>query len=294
MKEHGPRFEPIPDELVRQAASVDIVAYLTQRGEQLIPSGTQGSYRLPGHGGLIITGSMFNWIGKGEGGNAIKFLRSYYGMGFREAVEELLGSGAGECKAAPARPERPFTFEDIDLAPSLDRAIAYLTKTRGLSRRLVDEIIIIRHLFQEAETNNAIFPIYENHRIVGAERQGTLSHKRFKGVIPGSKYGCGYNLTFGDETAYALFFESALDLLSFIDISRMNGKDLQGCRLTSLAGLKQNILEHTIAQLPEARPFLCVDNDEAGQNFIAKNSGLEARLPDPDFKDWNELLLAMR
>ena len=33
-----------------------------------------------------------------------------------------------------------------------------------------------------------------------------------------------------------------------------------------------------------AQPVLCVDNDEAGQNFV-KAVGLPARLPAPGFKD---------
>ena len=85
MKE-SPQYEPLPDELVKQAASADIAAYLTAQGEQLIPAGNQGSFRLADHDSLIITGDMFNWFSRGEGGNAIKFMRSYYGMGFREAV----------------------------------------------------------------------------------------------------------------------------------------------------------------------------------------------------------------
>ena len=169
----------------------------------------------------------------------------------------------------------------------MERVIAYLHKTRGLSLELITDLIKRRLLFQELEHNNALFPIYDGGDIVGAEVNGTLSDMRFKGIKTGSKYGCGYNLTYGDKTAYALFFESAIDLLSFVDLSRMRGKGLEGCRLTSLAGLKQNIFDCTMEQLPEAQPFLCVDNDEAGQKFIAANPAAKARQPDPAYKDWN-------
>ena len=73
----------------------------------------------------------------------------------------------------------------------------------------------------------------------------------------------------------------------------MRGKGLEGCRLTSMMGLKQNIIDHTMQEVEGAQPFLCVDNDEAGNNFV-EAVGLPARLPHPDFKDWNEQLLAMR
>jgi len=73
----------------------------------------------------------------------------------------------------------------------------------------------------------------------------------------------------------------------------MRGKGLEGCRLTSLAGLKQNVIDHTMQELEGAQPFLCVDNDEAGQNFV-QAVGLPARLPHRDYKDWNDQLRAMR
>jgi len=60
-----------------------------------------------------------------------------------------------------------------------------------------------------------------------------------------------------------------------------------------MMGLKQNSIDHTMQELPEARPFLCVDNDEAGANFV-QAVGLPARLPHPDYKDWNDWLRAMR
>ncbi|MCL2106854.1 MAG: toprim domain-containing protein [Oscillospiraceae bacterium] len=291
MKEH-PSFEPIPDELVHQAASVDIAEYLMMQGVALIPAGP-GRYRHPDHDSLVITGSMYYWNARKEHGNAIKFMRSYYDIGFREAVEQLLSSGAGKKIALPLEPPQPYNPAELEIAPNHDRVISYLTEQRGLSRLLVDQLIIDRYLFQEAKTNNAIFPIYENHRNVGAEVVGTMPQQRFKHIKTGSKYGCGYNLSFGEQTAFALFFESAIDLLSFVELSRMRGKDLAGCRLTSMMGLKPNIVEHTMQELEGAEPFLCVDNDEAGQSFI-EAMGMKSRLPHPDFKDWNEQLQAMR
>ena len=286
MKER-PSFEPIPDELVHQAASADIAAYLMQRGEQLIPEGR--SYRLAANDSLVITGSKFIWNSRQISGNAIHFLKAYYDMGFREAVQELTGaeSGAGRNITLPPAPEpeppRVFLWEDIALSPSKERTIDYLAG-RGISRRLVDELIIADRLFQEARTGNAIFPIYDGGAIVGAELVGTSPQQRFKGIKTGSKYGCGYNLTYGEETAYALFFESAVDLLSFIEISRARGKTLEGCHLMSMMGLKQNIIDRTLNSLGEQTvPVLAVDNDEPGQAFVqrvqAVNPGAIVRRP---------------
>jgi len=283
-------YAPIPREEVLAARQANLAAYLIARGEPLRPSGSR--YKHAEHDSLVFTGNAYYWNAHKEHGNAIDFLQRFYKMSFREAVAELI-SGATTSIALPPVEPRSFDFNKIELAPNMERVIFYLNKTRGLSVELITELIRRRRLFQEAQTNNAIFPIYDGGAIVGAEVVGTMPEKRFKGIKNGSKYGCGYNLSFGDKTAFVLFFESSIDLLSFVDLARMRGKGLEGCRLTSMMGLKQNIIDHTMQEVEGAQPFLCVDNDEAGNNFV-EAVGLPARLPHPDFKDWNEQLLAMR
>lgn len=70
---------------------------------------------------------------------------------------------------------------------------------------------------------------------------------------------------------YALFFESAVDLLSFMDYKlNIEGKSLERCILVSMAGLKLNVIKHTIKMFQGAQVVLCVDNDTAGQAFKKK------------------------
>ena len=132
---------------------------------------------------------------------------------------------------------------------------------------------------------------------MGAEVHG-VTPKRFKGVKMGSKYGCGFNVCFPDSGGYdyALFFESAIDLLSFLDFKRNHEKkSLDRCILVSMAGLKINVIKHTLGVYGgDLRVILCVDNDEAGQSFksAVKQAKIQYidRSPNPKFKDWNEQL----
>jgi len=95
---------------------------------------------------------------------------------------------------------------------------------------------------------------------------------------------------------YALFFESAIDLISFIDL-KMNHekKSLNRCILVSMSGLKLNIIEHTLKVFKGSLTVvLCVDNDSAGAEFKKKveNAGVKyvENLPNKQYKDWNEQL----
>jgi DNA primase len=280
----------IPREQLLRARQTNLAEYLISRGEPLIQAGI-GRYKHDEHG------------------NAIDFLRSYYDMDFKSAVQALTGeiprenltkstaAGQGKRIVSPSTHERDFKFSDIVLAPEMRRVIEYLSG-RGISQTLILELISRRLLFQEARTNNIIFPIYDGDRIVGAEVAGSIPSKRFKGVKSGSKYGYGYNLSFGNDTNYVLLFESAIDLVSFVDIEKTHGKSLTDCRFVSLAGLKENIAEREIAAAnADIQVFVCVDNDEAGANFIKelteRYANIKPYLPDKVYKDWNEQIQAM-
>ena len=135
---------------------------------------------------------------------------------------------------------------------------------------------------------------------MGAELQGVTA-KRFKGIKENSKYGYGFNVRFSNDNTYdyALFFESAIDLISFIDYKKNHeNKSLERCMLVSMAGLKSNILKHTLKAFKCDKVVLCADNDHAGQIFkeeiTSANIEYIDRSPNEKFKDWNEQLQAVK
>jgi hypothetical protein len=277
--------------------------YLLNRGENLIQTGNR--YRHAEHESLVFTENAYYWNSKGEKGNAIDFLINFYSMDFNTAVKELAGQQKKEMAIQP-HAVQPFSFNNLNISQDMRRTIAYLTKTRSINIIILETLIKSKHLFQENKTNNIIFPIYdEAHQIIGAETSGTLSNIRFKGIKEGSKYGYGYNISYADERgsySYVLFFESAIDLISFIEIKRMEKKTLAGCLLISLAGVKENIVEHSLKvfanNLNALQSVLCVDNDTAGRNLLknltARNINFQTHFPDKKYKDWNEQLKSIK
>ena len=196
-----------------------------------------------------------------------------------------------------------YTLENIKLSFNQDKVIKYLNKSRFIGYDVIKHLIDNKLLLQEEDTNNAIFPMYdEKNNYVGAEVQGILEIKRFKGIKPGSKYGYGFNLRFSDngEFDYALFFESAIDLMSFVDFKiHHEGKTLTRCILVSMAGLKPNVLKHTLKAFKrQLKPVLCIDNDETGAAFMkaleTEKIPFITRLPDEQYKDWNDQIAAHR
>ena len=91
---------------IKRAAETDIVDMLRQQGEELKAVGSEYEWK---HGADRITIRGGQWYNHYEqkGGNAIKFVQEFMGKNFKEAMEYLLGSTAGD--AIPARGKRRRT-----------------------------------------------------------------------------------------------------------------------------------------------------------------------------------------
>ena len=280
---------------VRMARQADLASYLIAAGVPLVRSGSR--YKHGEHDSLVITGNMYYWNSRGESGNSLDYLMRHMDMDFKGAVAALVGF-------MPDLPlELPAPTVPKGISGNFQRVFAYLHKTRGISYGLLQALVDEKLLAQEAGTNNAIFYMRDkNGDAVGAELEGTLSDRRFKGVQAGSKYGYGFNvLPQGDAVDYILFFESAVDLLSFMQIKNLQGKELMNCMLVSMCGLKPNVVKHMWSTFG-GQPVLCVDNDEAGTEFaysvdysyFPEGAYVTVKIvrPDKKYKDWNEQLLA--
>ena len=292
----------VDHEIIRKARQTNLVDYLTSRDVPLTRNGSR--YRHRDHDSLVFTESAYFWNSRNEHGNAIDYLTRYLDMTFNEAVEALTSDILCVSESRP-RPSAP-TVTDLDINTDSKRVIAYLNKTRRVNYAVIKNLLDTKHLYQETATNNAIFPIYDEcGGCVGAEIEGTLSDIRFKGTMKDSKYGYGFNVRYSKDNTYdyALFFESAVDLISFIDLkTNHERKTLEKCILVSMAGLKMSVIKKTLkmyeARTKQIKTVICIDNDQAAENFIStlneKNIMFVDRRPDRKYKDWNEQLVSLK
>lgn len=178
-------------------------------------------------------------------------------------------------------------------ADNARRVFAYLCKTRGLDYDLVASLVRQGVIAQEEKTGNVLFKYYdEQGKVIGAEKVGTSTEHKFKGIATGSAAGHGFEVVRGTGEK-AFFFESAIDMLSYL---QMHDKELTDCRLVSMMGVKPNIVLDTMLRhnISPENVFLCSDNDTAGNEFAQR---LQEQYPDmkrvitPDtYKDWNDML----
>ena len=289
---------------VRLARQTDLAEWLLLNNEPLKRAGSW--WYLENHDSLRIQGNKWYLNSQGEGGNSIDFLVYYYKMTPKQAIirltdptsdysnKEEKGGVKEKNKVIPA-----FLFSSVATDSEYRRVLAYLVKSRGISSNVVLNEIKNKRLYQEKQTANAVFAILdETGTIVGAEINGTLSYKnaRYKGIKTGSLCGYGFNSGQRLNPRYILYFESAVDLLSFITLSTKRSKLLNECLLVSMAGLKLNVIITALQVFGHQTPIpvFCVDNDAAGDAFITrylKDFPIAlVRRPDSAFKDWNDQL----
>ncbi len=292
----------ITDEQKERAAFVNLPQFLMAHGFDLKKVGRE--YVWKDHDSLHIKdngpGERGQWFRfrENKGGDNIGFLREYMDMSFIDAVEALTGEHIDRTYT-PSRTyeSKPVqqTARELSLAEADNsrRVFAYLCKTRGLDYDMLSALVKKGTISQEEKTGNVLFKYFgTDGKVIGAEKVGTSTEHKFKGIATSSAGGHGFEVVRGTGEK-AFFFESAIDMLSYL---QMHDQELDNCRLVSMMGVKPNIVLDTMLRhnISPENVFLCSDNDTAGNDFAQR---LQEQYPDmkrvitPDtYKDWNDML----
>ena len=292
----------VTDEQKERAAFVNLPQFLMAHGFDLKKVGRE--YVWKDHDSLHIKdngpGERGQWFRfrENKGGDNIGFLREYMDMSFIDAVEALTGEHIDRTYT-PSRTyeSKPVqqTARELSLAEADNsrRVFAYLCKTRGLDYDMLSALVKKGTISQEEKTGNVLFKYFgTDGKVIGAEKVGTSTEHKFKGIATSSAGGHGFEVVRGTGEK-AFFFESAIDMLSYL---QMHDQELDNCRLVSMMGVKPNIVLDTMLRhnISPENVFLCSDNDTAGNDFAQR---LQEQYPDmkrvitPDtYKDWNDML----
>lgn len=282
------RIHAMNQQVVKQARQTDLVAYLTAKGEELKQIGK--NYTLKQHDSLFIKGNMFCWYSRNQQGNAVDFLMCYYGMTFKKAVEEL----TQQTFPRVSEPTQSITssykpVEPPQRAENEKRVLGYLCKKRGLKTAYIVNLIRQEKLFQDIRGNcNFVITDWQDKKIIGAEIVGT-GDTRYKQITTHSTYG--FHISVGEVVTDILYFESAIDLLSCYQLYQ---DKFTHHLFVSLGGLNGSIVSELYKLHSDKKHWLCVDNDQAGKDFIQQTmkniSAIRTFKPPKQYKDWNEII----
>ena len=271
---------------IDRANAVSLEDFLRTQGETLIKSGRE--YRWKEHDSLTVRGNKWFRHSQSKGGYPIDFVMEFYGKSFPEAVQLLTGESAeGQSEASTAP---PTAFHLPLHNRTADRAIQYLTESRGLNKTLVETFLLSGDIYEDAKRHNVVF--------VGRDRSGTPRYAHVRGTadpfrqdIAGSDKS--YPFHYEGNGNQLFVFEAPIDLLSFICLYP---QDWQTRSYLALGGVSGKALDHFLSERKDTRKvFLCLDSDAAGNEACTR---LAQSIPGeiaviclvPARKDWNDVL----
>ncbi|WP_329886571.1 DUF3991 and TOPRIM domain-containing protein [Pseudoramibacter faecis] len=298
----------IPPEVVAKAREMDLYTYLKNYEPQELVHFGGSTYCTRKHDSLKISNGKWYWFSRGIGGrSALDYLIKVRGLPFTEAVERTAGSNAISPPVPATHPMSEVkTLLLPEASPTADRVIRYLAG-RGIDRDLIDYCISTGRLYESLLHHNAVFigmdrygkPRYASLRGTGTDFKGeaTGSDKRFSFSIPAKSKSDTLHL-----------FESAIDLLSYATLRKMEGADWREEHLLSLAGVYKPRAQLQESSLPLAlkeylkdhpeirRIILRLDNDHIGRmaanaltEMLSGQYEVATCLP-PGGKDYNDYL----
>ncbi len=303
---------------IQQARQMDLLSFLQRyQPDELVKMGNY-AYVTRSHDSLCISNGKWFWWSQGIGGrSALDYLVAVQQMPFTEAVEILTGSTA----AFPSTPpplKTPVPFVLPTKNENNRRVSAYLA-WRGIDYEIINHCIKHGRLYESKESyvhpktkekteiHNAVF--------VGRDGQGEARYAFLRAINSGSSFmrevdgsdkRFGFSLLTEREHDTLHIYESAIDLLSFATLAKMQGQDWRSFAYLSLGGVAPP-RDYGVPSLPlaldrylqthpaPATLVLCLDADAAGQRAAAMIQATLPQLaviyaPTGRGKDYNELL----
>lgn len=279
-----------PEERDR-ASKTDLVELLQGRGEQLTRDGKEYAWRYHGRK-ISIRGNLWFDQYERKGGEAIGFVKNFFGLSFPDAMQFLLNrDGASLPSAVPQQLLLPQAND------AMRRVTSYLVDERGINREILYAFIAQNMIYESRKYHNAVFVGYDNsgkprHACQRSTGHGSSVKLNAKGSVPEYSFHWYGN----DDSIY--LFESPIDLLSYISMYPAHWRKHSYAASCSVS---DRVLFQCLKDKPGLqRVFLCFDSDEPGQAAAQRISdklftrGYQAEILIPLKKDWNEDLLFRR
>lgn len=284
------------DEQIELAKNVDIADMLMKDGEKVKRVGR--IYRWDKHDSMSIYHNLWYQHSCEQGGNTISFVRKFYNLNFREAMEKLINDGPGGVYSQASKKEEPRpVFKMPQFSKNMRRTFAYLIKERKIDADIVQYFVRQKKILETLEYHNCAFAGYDENGVMkSCQLKSTNSNYKFQQDIEGNIKAFNFCHYGTSNKLYA--FEAAIDMMSFICLHKENWQEHT---YVNLGGVAIDALLRALEQNPQIElSYLCLDNDGPGRKAILRivqdldEMGRAWDVMLPTLKDWNEDLKAER
>lgn len=300
----------ITKDIIAQVKAIDFVSFL-ERTEGFTFKKVGRYFQCKEHSSLnLVIGedglNYYTWHSQSQKGDIIEYVQNNIlsRRDFISAVKYLArwngNFDTSENKKLEVQQQLKYSSTNtlsISYDQKINRAIAYLCKSRGISYETIN-IFVKEGLIAQDSKGNIVFRHLDfSNQCVGAELKGTNTYKKFAGTAKGSNVAYGFSYCIGQPKKIYLF-EAEVDLLSFYD---MYSHKLSDCLLLSTSGVNKYMKIVTYLDKYNINKIIyCMDNDEVGNQTLKVIEGVFNNLIVVDgrgillqnnVKDYNELLL---
>lgn len=297
-------------EVIQKAREIDLLTYLKNYEPDELVHFSRDTYVTRTHDSLKISNGMWYWFSQSIGGkSALEYLIKVRDYSFLQAVEIITGSV--ETSPPTIYKTTPKTIPNKLIlpkkAPNNDKVKTYLI-SRGIDEAIIQQCIDNELIYQQFPNNNVVFIGYDpNKKARYAMCRGT-NESNFKQEVYGSHKAFSFQLEALEKSDRVHLFESAIDLLSYATLMKLEDKKWYNESLISLAGVYKTSTNIEDSQLPLALNFylnqhpnikkiyLHLDNDKAGRDsalalkYLLQKQYKVIDNPPPTGKDVNDFL----
>lgn len=294
---------------IAEAKQYDLLSYLRLADPFELVKLSHDTYCLKSHDSFKISNGLWHWFSQSIGGrSAIDYLIKVRGYSLPDAVKEVNRTMGRALVPEDIRQVKRKSFRLPERNSDNAEVIRYLTG-RGIEEELVQDLIDEGLIYESRRHHSAVFVGLDEREIpVHASYRATAGNA--KGDFGGSSKQHAFRIECdGAETVRV--FEGAIDLLSYITLCRMWGKEWRNESLISTAGISASKANDEVKLPPALRRYLekhpetktvilHFDNDAAGRLCAGQIRGLlcgsyRVKTVRPKVgKDYNEYLMAVK
>lgn len=301
-------------EEIDKAKQIDLYTYLENYEPDELVHFNKNTYMTKTHDSLKISNGMWYWFSRGIGGkSALEYLIKVKDYTFIQAVETILGYTKNK-EPIVFEQEKRKQYTRLILPKKADnnmKVLIYLIG-RGIDKDIILECIDNDLIYQQYPNNNVVFVGYDKDKVARYAGIRGTNHSRFMQEAYGSHKAFSFKLDSINDNDEIHLFESAIDLLSYATLLKMNNKEWYNYNLLSLSGVYQPSKKIDESKIPLAlnyylnqksnikKIYLHLDNDSAGRMAtIALKTILSNKyeiIDDPPKvgKDFNDFLCSIK
>ena len=300
----------VTPEEVSRAREMDLLTYLRCYEPQELVKASAGEYSTRTHDSVKISNGKWYRFATNEGGrSALDYLIKVEGIPFIQAVQKINGQDVITRPASFNKQKRPKDENrKLLLPPKADsnaKATAYLL-SRGVDREIIDYCITNDLIYESLPKHALVFIGYDGDHVPRYAGYRGLCKSRIMGDCSGSSKEYSFRIIRpGSHKLHV--FESAIDLMSFASLTKLQGGDWKKDSYISMAGVfapSRPIIPKSLARYLEDadvhKILIHFDNDTAGTSAAQSlAAALESKYevgiyPPPEGKDYNDYLRIKR